>query len=216
MKSILLFLFVIATAAADARTCRALFFQRPADGPKEVFLHDGKKESRLELASLNFSAPVDLPKGDLTLRFTAGAGEPPAGAPSVEFPASWSDCYLIFSSDPENPVLPVRVQAINASPTEMKKGDMVWINMTGSTLAGTLGDTKLDCGPLSQVKVAAPLANDGDYPVSIDYTPAGKETPLPLARTNWRHSKTDRMIVLVATDSARGGVPSIVSIRDRE
>lgn len=207
--------------AAD-RTCRVLFLARPENAPKSLFLYDGKTSQEVELGSMSFSPIYPLPPGDMNLTLltkppmTAESNSSPTipnGAPRVKVNEAVTDFYLIITSDPSNPVTPVRMQVINANSDRFKKGQMMWYNLTDSVVVGMIGSDKLRIQPNSREILDAPTNRSEDYPVNIHYIPKGKERSEPICQTRWLHDAHSRSVIFVIKEPNRIA-PRIIGISD--
>jgi hypothetical protein len=217
-------LLISSTAFAEdaTRTCRILFLEGPADAPKTLQLFDGKDSREVELPRMNLSRVYELPAGATKLWLLpaapADASKIPATAPSVTVPAAMVDCYLLVSSDPANTVAPVRLQIINAGNDELKRGQMLWYNLTPYAVGGTLGTSKLAIPSNARAVVNAPARGHEDYPVSLSFRIAGDKRLYPLCETSWRHDPRSRNLIFIL--GAQGGraprVMGFTDFRDKE
>jgi len=205
LKSLLLLLLLlpctVTAAPAPARTFRILFLEGPDSAPQTLQLFDGKSSTEVDLPRMNFSKVYPLRPGTLKLSLLPTAIDDPEklpeGAPSVVLPESSTDFYLLLTSDPSNKVAPVRIQAINADPSRLKKGAMLWYNLTDLTVGGTVGSRKLVIAPLSSKTLEPPASGNTDYPVDLAFRIAGKEANYPLCETKWRHDPRSRSLAFI-------------------
>ena len=117
MKLLLIFLLLPAAAfaaKAPEHTCRILFLDGPDDAPAILQLFDGAKCREVDLPRMNFSKVYQLPGGPLKLRLLPDPPADPANvppeAPGVTVAEGIADFYLLVTSDPANPIAPVRMQ----------------------------------------------------------------------------------------------------------
>lgn len=183
------------------RTCRVLFLAAPENAPKTIFLNDGASTQPIELPSLNLSNVYKLSPGDITLRLTPTLPteqQPiPVGAPMVAVPEAVKDFYLLVSSDPKNPVAPLKCQVVNANPEGFRSGQMMWLNLTPYQVGGQLGSRTLNLKPNSQSLVDSPKDSAGSYSVKIGYNPGKDQKPALIVSTEWPHNPSGRNIVFV-------------------
>lgn len=209
MKFLLFLLFPILSTtvfAAEAKhTCRILFLNGPANAPKTLQLFDGSQCLEVDLPRMNFSKVYELPAGPLTLRMLATPSEDPtkipSEAPSAKIAENMQDFYLLVISDPSNPIVPVRLQAIDASAGKLKLGEMLWFNLTKNRVGGTLGTEKLDIRPDSRAVVSAPASGNEDYKVNLVFLIPGNEQQYPLCETKWRHNPRSRSVAFIIAEA---------------
>lgn len=193
----------IATAreTAKERTCRILFLEGPDSAPGVLHLFDGTQAQEVELPRMNLSPVYQLPAGKLTLTLLPAApADPanlPAGAPSVNIPDSVPDFYLLLTSDPSNAIAPVRMQVINAAADRLKRGQMLWFNLTNLEVGGRVGSEKLLAPPRSTVTLNPPASGARNYPVDLAYRMPDKETVYPICETQWLHDPRSRSLAFI-------------------
>lgn len=190
-----------ASASGAARTCRILFLAPPPNAPETVCLADGKSMREVRLPSMNFSEVYELAGGDVTLRLIPhppSGDEPiPAAAPKVKVSETITDLYLFVASDPTNPVLPLRMQVINAGGERFREGQLMWFNLSPFQVGGQVGSHTLNLQPNSRTVLDAPAEGNKDYPVKLRYLPAGATRSEPICSTVWRHNPGARSVLFV-------------------
>lgn len=202
---------------ASARTCRIVFPDSPNGSPETLSLFDGTRFQQVELPRHNLSPIYSLSDGVIDLRLfnqlPTNAKDFPEGAPSANIPKEFSDCYLILTSDPENPIAPVKIRVVDASSTRLARGEMLWINLTEKTITGTVGDSKINIVPDASEVVKKPREDAGDYVVLLNFHTADEVARYPLCETNWRHDARSRSLVIIARDGKRQA-PRVYSFSD--
>ncbi len=202
----LLFIFLALSAAAlgqsaPKHTCRILFLDGPDSAPETLHLFDGISSQEVDLPRMNFSKIYELRAGDLVLHLLPGPIEDPkmvpAGAPSTKVPAAVGDFYLLLTSDPSNKVAPVRMQVINASSERLKRGQMLWFNLTENTIGGMVGSEKLVIKPGSRITLDPPAGTHTSYAVDLAFRIPGKEHLYPLCETRWNHDPRSRSVAFI-------------------
>lgn len=188
-------------SVAHGRTCRILFLSAPDGAPEKLHLHDGKSSREVELPRMNLSPVYQLPPGDLTLRMlttaaAAGTLVDPA-APSAKVGTAISDFYLLVSPDPANRVAPVKLQVINASPDTLRRGQILWFNLTPNQVGGRLGERQLAMEPHSRTVIDNPAPGDEDYEVNLTYRIPGNPRLYPLCETKWHHDPASRGLFFI-------------------
>lgn len=220
VKLIFLLLLVFTAALsgkAPERTCRILFLAGPPDAPRTLQLFDGKESREVELPRLNFSPVYELPAGALKLYLLPIApADPvkiPAGAPATTVPEAVADFYLLVTSDPGNAVAPVRMQVINAGEDRLKRGQMLWFNLTSNVVGGTLGSRSLLVASGALAVLDAPVNGNEEYPVSLSFRIPGNEQLYPLCETTWRHDSRVREVVFILPQDGRRS-PRVIGFSD--
>ncbi len=214
-----LFAFITFTHAQEApqRTCRIVFLDRPADAPKTLHLFDGTTSQEIELPGMNLSPVYKLASGNINLRLLPDKVEDPKtispDAPSVEIPETYTDFFLIISSDPDNKIAPVSIKAFNPANEAFKLGQILWINLTNKTITGKIGDQVLSLNPNSSAVVEAPRSDRGDYSVILNYLIEGKSDPYAICETQWQHNPASRAVVIVTSNQGRKA-PRVSSYSD--
>ncbi len=201
-----------ADAPKSARTCRILFLDAPHDAPRSVYLSDGSTFQRVDLPRMNLSDIYQLPPGKLALRMFSKPpveGEPlPTDGPMVTVGESLNDFYLLVSSNPAAKDIPLRMQTVNASSANFRKGQMLWFNLSPYQVIGKLGSQSLNMKPNSRTVVDAPMSGFEEYPVRIGYLPESGKRAEPICSTVWQHDADARSIVFVINPPS-GRIPQI-------
>ena len=202
---------------SPARVCRILFLNPPADAPKKLFLFDGTASREVELPEATLSEIHKMPAGETVLYLTPNPVEKPdqvpPGAPSAKLPAEFGDFYILVTPDPANTVAPVRIQIMDAGPQKFKKGQMMWFNLTSSTISGQLGSQKLELGGQSRVIVDEPAKVNEPFDVNLSYLIPNDPLPRPVCQTKWIHEPRSRMVMFVHS-ATENGVPQIAGFKD--
>jgi hypothetical protein len=204
-------------APSPVRTCRILFLGAASDSPKSLLLFDGSASQEVELPRMNLSPIYQVPGGAIVLRLLekepANPEEIPAGAPRVTVGDGVGDIYLLVSHDPNNKVIPVSMQVINADQKTFRKGQSLWFNLTANRIGGKLGSEKIVLEPNSRTISKAPAKDAVNYPVELYYQIAGDNRLWPLCETQWQHNPAGRTVVFVITE-AGNRVPRIMGFPD--
>lgn len=210
---------LIATAQEKGgeKTFRALYLSPAPNAPEKIQLFDGVASREIVVPLTGFSEVYKLAGGEKTLAMTAAPAtkpeEVPAGAPSAKVGAGVTDFYIVINSNPENKVLPVAFQVIDASGEKFRKGQMMWYNLTPVAVGGQLGTQKLAMKGQSRVVVDAPTADAGQYDVALSYVVPPETEFRPICQTQWLHDPRSRTLVFVfGSDGKR--VPQVVGFTD--
>ena len=205
MKYLMLFsLAMIAPLSAlepAKHTCRILFLDGPDSAPESLHLFDGAKAQEVELPRMNLSPVYELRAGDLSLAMLPKPplkpDELPAGAPTAKVPAGLVDFYLLVVSDPANQVAPVRLQVMPAGAGNLRRGQMLWYNLTDNPVAGMIGSQKLAIKPMARETLDEPARGHVNYPVTLSFGIPGKEHVYPLCSTQWLHDPRSRHLAFI-------------------
>ncbi|MGE9269096.1 MAG: hypothetical protein ACQKBY_13465 [Verrucomicrobiales bacterium] len=209
--------FLILTGLLEARTCRFLFLNAPAGAPDSLVLFDGESSQKVALPRMNFSPPYSLRKGELTLRLLekepAAGEEVPRKAPALRLPAAVSDCFILLVPAGEGQAGGFRMELINANPDQFQKGEMLWLNLTGLTIGGVVGERRLMLKPRSRLILPRPSTRKGGYPVNLAFQIPGDERVHPLTETQWTFDPQSRSVQFVVREKGRRA-PRILGFSD--
>lgn len=204
MKQLLLCLTLLLSAlgASAERTVRLLYFQAPPDAPRKAFLYGSSGQYvDVRFPRWNLSDKVTLPdSGEQFILLPEPLAEdepPPASAPRILIPLGMELTVLLIFPDANNPILPIRVQTINASASVFGPGELYWVNLTDIAVGGMIGERKLLMKPRSTQIMQAPKQENGDYPVLIDCATPGENKRRWLVRQTWRHNANARQLVFI-------------------
>ncbi len=210
-------LFLAVVPAAAACKVKAIFVQPPDNVPEKAVLVVGKKFLEIELPQRNFSPEVELPAGEMLVGVLPARPEKPEmppGAPSFKIPETWTDCILLFFHDPNNTVFPAKIIPVNASSANFPLGHTVIFNVSSATVAAKFGEESALVKPGQSVTVKPPRSGSGDYPVAIDCSSPGDNTPIALCRSTWQHEANARQILFV-TPMPEQKNPRVWGVLDR-
>jgi hypothetical protein len=199
------------------RDVRILFINAPQSAPKIAHLHDGKSSQVVDLPRMNLSTIYKVPSGPLSLRLLDKIIEDPkqipANAPVALIPETMGDTYLICLSDPENSVIPIRIEVMDAGKEKFEDGMMLWFNLTPHVIGGMLGKQKIQLKPHERLLVNAPVDETDSYPVILLHLIKGQDEVFPICETRWMHDPKTRQLVFVYTETGRR-LPRIIGISD--
>lgn len=216
---IVLFFPLLANAKEKppTRNCRILFLTPPANAPKKLFLFDGAASQEIEMPDMNLSAIYKVQAGDAVLYLTPDPlpkpKQVPPGAPSAKLPATFGDFYIVVTADPANTVAPVKFQIMDAGPEKFRKGQMIWYNLTSSTVSGQLGSQNLELAGQSRAIVNEPAKANEPFDVNLSYLIPNDPLSRPICQTKWVHEPRSRMVMFVHADSEKG-IPQIAGFKD--
>jgi hypothetical protein len=198
------------------RTCRIVFPDRPKDAPRKAYLFDGTKSYQLQLPSMNFSSIIELPEGDLTLSITPkiirDAKALPPEAPRLKVPKTVRDFYILVSPDPENAVIPLKMEIVSLSDGKLKAGETLWINYTDHQVEAKLGENKILIAAKEQKISKSPLPASGYYKAEFTYQRDGKGEFKKITEQSWWHDVKSRHVGFIFDQGDR--LPKIFFLRD--
>lgn len=200
--SILILISLFASLKVSAREIRVIYFQGEHDAPREAFLYGSSGNFvKIKLPRYNSSDAFELPDNGEQFIFLPQQlppeTPPPSDAPVVNIPLNWKLTFLLVMTDPDNSVLPIKTQPINASATVFAPGEIYWINLTEITVGGKVGEANLLVKPRSVKVTSSPKTESGDFPVLIDCVASGTTDRRWLLRQTWRHNPTVRQVVFI-------------------
>ncbi|MBK1854234.1 hypothetical protein JO972_04660 [Verrucomicrobiaceae bacterium 5K15] len=189
-------------AENKGRPVKLMYYLAPADAPSEAYLYAGGKQvAQTELTRTNFSETFKIPQGDLLLRFLssplAEGQRLPKRAPLVRIPEKWQKVLLLVFEDPKNRVMPIRIQAINASDRHFGLGSIYMMNFSEAGVVGSIGDKHLKLKPKSLKIVKNPVQKNGYYPVKLNAVIRGEKKPRRLVKQMWSHSDRIRNVLFI-------------------
>jgi hypothetical protein len=164
---------VALSASAGDRVARIIYYGAPANAPKTAFVYQVDEEAQeVSLDPHNFSESFDLSPGSIRLAFLPSAlpkdVRVPKAAPMLKVPADWNKVLIFAFEDEANPVLPIRLHAINANDNVFGPGDTFFVNFSEMTVLGLVGDKKLLSKPRSTTRISNPRIGVGSYMLKLD------------------------------------------------
>ncbi|MGJ8641916.1 MAG: hypothetical protein ACSHX9_00795 [Luteolibacter sp.] len=192
----------LATVCHAQRPVQILYFRAEADAPTKANLYIGESfVVETELPRGNFSETFDIPKGNVSLKFLPGLLEDgkkaPKAAPVVNISEKWQKVLLLVFENKKNSVMPIRVQAIDASDNVFGPGSVYMINFSEVAVAGTVGDKQLRLLPKDVKILKNPVSENGYYPTKLDKYVKGEEKPQRFIRQMWGHDAEVRQVLFI-------------------
>ncbi|MGJ8639246.1 MAG: hypothetical protein ACSHYA_07605 [Opitutaceae bacterium] len=196
-----LFCFLSGTSFA-ARTVQLMYFNQPANTPKEVFMYEANGDvTGVKLPGYNFTPCYNIAPGEQVLRFlpqqlVVGA-KFPKKAPFVKIPKKWQKVFILAFHDPSNPLMPIKFRAINGNSNRFGNGDTMFINFSPKIIYGMLGETRLIVEP-GKVALKKNLSPSGeDYSVNLRQMNADKTGSYRFLTKEFRHYPDQRKMVFI-------------------
>ncbi|MGD7652205.1 MAG: hypothetical protein ACQCXQ_03250 [Verrucomicrobiales bacterium] len=191
------------TGIAQAeRPVQLLYYQSPPDAPSKAFVYaGGAMVAEADLPRANFSKTVNIPDGELRLRFLpeplAEGAKIPKGTPTVRIPESWSKVLLLVFENEENAVMPIRVRALDASDNVFGPGSIFMMNFSQIRVGGMVGDKRLDLRPRSSSIIKKPLKKNGYYPTELYSLTKKGAKPQRFVKQMWEYNDKTRQVFFV-------------------
>jgi hypothetical protein len=198
----ILYALVGSSALSAERTVRVLYYGAPEESNlREAYLYAGLPEPiSVTLNRSNFSNQLSISAETEVVRVLPRKLLEdevfPSNAPAVSIPINWVDTLLIFSHDPTNEVLPIRIAKINASEGVFNPGELYWINMSDVYVGGTVGSEELRIAPKKTVIMKCPT-DDRECAVKLDFVVVGESSRRSLIRQMWAIDKATRQVIFI-------------------
>lgn len=209
-------LMSVTTLHAKPRSCRLVFPERPEGAPKIAYLFDGSKSQSVSLPSMNLSEVIELPSGDLAIAMlTSAISDPellPPQAPVLKIPEGVMEFYIIITPDPENKVLPIKMNLVDTGGGKLKPGETLWYNFTGHRIVAKLGSAKMTVDPQGRTISKDPVPASGYYVAQFAYQADGKGEFAPITEQSWWHDSKSRHLGFMYNSG--GKLPKIYFFRD--
>lgn len=210
------FLISVNTLHAQQRSCRLVYPERPEGAPKIAYLFDGSKSQGISLSSMNLSEVIELPGGDRTIAMLASAiSDPellPPQAPVMKIPEGVTNFYIIITPDPENKILPIKMNLVDTGGGKLKPGETLWYNFTGHRIAAKLGSAQMTVDPQGRTISKDPMPDSGYYVAQFAFQATGKGAFAPITEQSWWHDANSKHLGFIY--SSGGKLPKIYFYRD--
>jgi hypothetical protein len=201
---------------AVKRTCRVIFPDRPGNAPKVAYIFDGKQNHLTELPTMNFSQVLALPSGEITILMSpeeiTDIEKIPSGLPRMNIPETIRDFFILVTSDPANPAMPLKMNLVNTADDKLKSGETLWFNLTSHSIHAKLGEARLEVPPKNQVVSKNPVSESGYYRAEFAYQPDGAGELLRITEQHWWHDTKSKHLGLIIDSGGR--LPRVFMFRD--
>jgi hypothetical protein len=210
------FFILASTLHAQSRTCRIVFPERPQSAPKVAFLFNGKVSQAVTLPSMNLSEVIKLPPGELTIAITANKITDPKNllpkSPLLKIPENVGEFYIIITPDPENTVIPIKMNLVDTGAGKLKPGETLWYNLTDHRIAAKLGSAQMTVDPKGRTISKDPISPSGYYTAQFIYQANGKGEYAPITEQAWWHDTASKHLGFMVNTG--GKLPRIYYFRD--
>ncbi|MGJ8650352.1 MAG: hypothetical protein ACSHX4_08325 [Opitutaceae bacterium] len=184
------------------RPVRILYYQAPSGAPTEANIYVGAAPlGKIDLPRSNFSGTFEIPRGDILLSFLPAPLGPqekmPERAPAAKIPETWDKVLLLVFENDRNPIMPIRVQPINASDDVFGPGSIYMVNFSDIGIAGAIGDKELQLKPKSVKIIKDPIPQNGFYNAKLDAYIGKGEKPRRFIKQMWQHEQNTRQILFI-------------------
>jgi hypothetical protein len=204
------------TVQAQSRSCRLVFPERPQSAPKVAYLFDGKVSLAVTLPSMNLSEVIKLPPGELTIAVTTDKITDPKNlppkSPLLKIPENVGEFYIIITPDPENTVIPIKMNLVDTGAGKLKPGETLWYNLTDHRITAKLGSAEMSVDPKGRTISKDPIAPSGYYIAQFFYQANGKGAYAPITEQSWWHDTTSKHLGFMVNTG--GKLPRIYYFRD--
>lgn len=193
----------LAVTASTARVARVLYYGAPPSAPNRAVVHQfDKSPEEVALDRHNFSESFELSEGSVRLFFLPSVlpeGEPtPSGAPFVNIPEDWEKVLILVFPDASNPVMPIRLQAMNASDDVFIPGAVLFVNFSEMTVFGKVGNQRLVSRPKTVEYVLKPIEERGSYIIKLDTFKDDPKKRRPLVQQKCQYHPEIRVITFIS------------------
>ena len=215
----LLSFLLVSSSFSYARELVLNFMNPTKDSPKAAFLYSPDFQIHLDaLPRRNFTLPVEIPPGELTLYLVSQLPTDevplPIGAPKLIIPEHYGRVAVILLHDQSNSVFPARPAVIDASSEQFQPGSTLICNFTNSAVTGTLGPEKVRIRPKNITYIPMPQVEETTYKVVLDSVlPEQDSLPRPLIRAYWRLYPSHRQFVFITQRTNSTGL-QVTSLLD--
>lgn len=188
--------------SSKGRPVKVLYYLAPAGAPSEAYVYaQGKQVAKTELSRTSFSDTFRIPNGALRLSFLpqplADEEAPVSRPPMVTIPKSWKKVLLLVFENKKNTVMPIRIQAINASDDKFGPGSIYMFNYSDLAIYGKVGDKTLRLKPKSTQVFKNPIDKNGYYPVNLQSLVRGEKKPRRFIKQMWSSSDQVRNVLFI-------------------
>ncbi|MDQ8196179.1 hypothetical protein QEH59_17215 [Coraliomargarita sp. SDUM461004] len=169
-----------------------MYYDAPDSAPKDAFIYQGDEAAgRVPLPRRNFSKPFELAEGALRVSLLPAALAEgvsiPEQAPAIQIPKEWDKVLILAFPDPNNPIFPIRLKALDASDDVFGPGELLFINFAEVSIFGMVGEQKLLLHPETIQVISHPIPDKGEYQIKLDSVKNDIESRRWLMRQTWRH-----------------------------
>ncbi len=196
--------------------CKVVFLDNSGELPQKLYLFDGTKNHLLQAKSASFSEPINLTKDTTSIEISSDIIDPTITKTrnfvSEKIPTKATKIYIIVSSDSSklNPLQKIHI--LNASESEMKPGDTIWINLSDYTVRAQIRENRAVFEKQGKKITNPTMEKPGYYKVEFDYQYSAEKEFLPLLRKTWWHNPKKKYLGIIV---AQGGkLPRIYKIQD--
>lgn len=221
LKNTLLLVLLLCTSQAK-RTVQFIYFNQPSDTSKSSFMYaSGKEPVEVEFPKYNFSTHYELEAGEQTLEFLPqllpDRKEIPVGTPNVTIPSSWKKALILVFNDSKNSVMPIKLKAIDASPSNFDLGQIMFINFSRNTIYGAVGDQKIMVHPLKKTVAKNISYTDRQFIVNLKQRSADEKQDYRFLEKVFVYYEKQRSLIFIYTPEGDKNISYFVTtIRDPE
>ena len=198
------------------RVIRVIYFKAPAEAPRKVFAHTSAGVVEVPLPRLHFSNSIELPPGELVIRFSERETLPPETPAdqtvNLKLSANEKELLLFVYPDPGQKNVGLAIQKLSVS--KLPPGEMMWINTTNFTVGGKVGSKTAVVRPGEIKQIGAPADKDDlNYDVELQFMAKGSKSQQYLFDGNWGYTPNARLIAMITAETG-GMKPRVDVLRD--
>ncbi|MFD2276872.1 hypothetical protein ACFSQZ_10355 [Rubritalea spongiae] len=205
---LLVFVCVAVSAQLEAKVQVKFFFHKPPESaPTEVsvFSQGSSKITTVGLPDKQFSETYTFKEGGRVLYFAPRDVNFPlkpellAKLPQVKLKKTDKFLALIVFSDPDNKLLPIRVEKISANSEVFGNGDFLFANFSNVSIKGSLKREEFVLKPKSSVLVEKPGEHLESIQLKLDKLVEvnGEKKMAKFARNIWRSNHKTRYVTFI-------------------
>lgn len=136
----------------------------------------------------------------------------PQNAPRLKVAEGIRDFYIHVTPDPENPLLPLRMNLVDVGNGKLTPGETLWFNLTNYEIVAKLEGSEITIPSEGQAVSRAPLPNSGYYSAEFTYQPVGNGDFQRITEQQWWHDARSKHVGFIVDSGGR--LPKIYFYRD--
>jgi hypothetical protein len=159
---------------------------------------------------------IELPSGEITVAMIPNKINDPKALPPepplLKIPELVMDFYIIITPDPNNKVLPVKMNLVDTGGGKLKPGETLWYNFTDHRIIARLGSAEMSVAPTGRTISKDPAPSSGYYIAKFAYQMNGEGAIAPITEQSWWHDANSRHLGFIV--GSGGKLPKIYFFRD--
>jgi len=220
LLAILVFNFTLLCVVGQAQgscICKITFLKEIKTPTSKLYLFDGTKYHLVKNKQSSFSEPITLTKGATSLSLTFEEKELSDKVNKIttatKIPSGATKIYVVVQSVSTKQSRPTKMHIVNASETNLKPGETLWMNLSDCTVKRKIGVNISTLMKQSRSITKDMAAKAGYYKVAFDYQYLNEEKFLPLLKKTWWHNPKSRYLGLIIGQEKK--IPRVYKLQDR-